>query len=154
MSALARIEEHGVVGAGGAGFPTATKLRTQVDLIIVNGAECEPLLHKDKELLKHQAEPLLRGLKTAMDLVGAHEGVIGIKNKYQDVMVELEPQLPSGVRLRALSDTYPAGDEFILVHDVTGRVIPPGGLPRDVGAAVANVETLVNIGLDRPVTEK
>ena len=154
MSALARIEEHGVVGAGGGGFPTAAKLRTQVGLVIVNGAECEPLLHKDKELLKHQAEPMLSGLKTAMDLVGAREGVIGLKNKYQDVMAELAPRLPTGVRLAALSDTYPAGDEFILVHDVTGRVIPPGGLPRDVGAVVANVETLVNIGLDRPVTHK
>jgi Na+-translocating ferredoxin:NAD+ oxidoreductase RnfC subunit len=69
-------------------------------------------------------------------------------------MRALEPQLPRGVRIAPLSDTYPAGDEFILVHDITGRIIPPGGLPKDVDAAVANVETLVNIGLDRPVTHK
>jgi len=123
-------------------------------VFLVNAAECEPLLHKDKELLRHQAEPLLRGLQVAMECVGAAEAVIGIKNKYDDVMAHLRPLLPSGVRLFPLTDTYPAGDEFLLVHDVTGRVIPPGGLPKDVGAAVANVETLVNVGLDRPVTHK
>jgi Na+-translocating ferredoxin:NAD+ oxidoreductase RnfC subunit len=151
---LERLDQNGVVGAGGGGFPTAAKLRSPAGIVIVNAAECEPLLHKDKELLKHRAPALLQGLRTAMDCVGAQEGVIGIKNKYRDVMAALEPQLPSGARLFPLTDTYPAGDEFLLVHDVTGRVIPPGGLPRDVGAAVANVETLVNIGLDRPVTHK
>ncbi len=153
-SPLDRIEEHGVVGAGGGGFPTAEKLRAQVPLVIVNAAECEPLLHKDKELLKHQARPMLAGLSAAMECVAATEGVIGIKEKYRDVIAALAAELPSGVRIRPLSDTYPAGDEFILVKDVTGRVIPPGGLPRDVGAVVANVETLVNVGLDRPVTHK
>ena len=151
---LERIESHGVVGAGGGGFPTAVKLRTKASTFLVNAAECEPLLHKDKELLKHQAEPMLLGLQVAMDCVGASEAVIGVKNKYVDVMASLKPQLPEGVRLFALTDTYPAGDEFILVHDVMGKVIPPGGLPKDVGAAVTNVETLVNIGLDRPVTHK
>ena len=89
-----------------------------------------------------------------MDRVGASEGVVGVKDKYEDVIRSLQPVLPAGVRTFPLSDTYPAGDEFILVHDVTGRVIPPGGLPRDVGALVVNVETLVNVGLGRPVTHK
>jgi Na+-translocating ferredoxin:NAD+ oxidoreductase RnfC subunit len=151
---IERIESHGVVGAGGGGFPTAVKLRAKASIFLVNAAECEPLLHKDKELLKHQAEPMLKGLRVAMECVGASEAVIGIKNKYEDVMTSLKPQLPEGVRIAPLSDSYPAGDEFILVHDITGRVIPPGGLPKDVDAAVANVETLVNIGLDRPVTHK
>jgi len=151
---IERIESHGVVGAGGGGFPTAVKLRTKASIFLVNAAECEPLLHKDKELLKHQAQPMLAGLKLAMECVGASEAVIGIKNKYDDVMRELKPALPDGVRIAPLSDSYPAGDEFILVHDITGKIIPPGGLPKDVGAAVTNVETLVNIGLDRPVTHK
>ena len=149
-----RIEELGIVGAGGAGFPTAVKLRTQVPLVIVNGAECEPLLHKDKELMHHQSGAMLRGLAVAMERTGASEGVIGVKEKYTDILSALAAQAGPGVRVFPLTDTYPAGDEFILVHDVTGRVIPPGGLPRDVGAVVANVETLVNIGLDRPVTHK
>lgn len=148
------IEQNGVVGAGGGGFPTAVKLRSPASLFIVNAAECEPLLHKDKELLRHHADAMLRGLRVGMERVAATEGVVGIKDKYHDVIAALEPQLPRGVRLFLLSDSYPAGDEFILVHEATGRVIPPGGLPRDVDAVVANVETLVNIGLERPVTHK
>jgi Na+-translocating ferredoxin:NAD+ oxidoreductase RnfC subunit len=151
---IERIESHGVVGAGGAGFPTAVKLRTPVSTLLVNAAECEPLLHKDKELLRHHAEPLFQGLRVAMECLGAREAIIGIKNKYDDVMAELKPQLPEGVRIHPLSDSYPAGDEFILVHDTTGKVIPPGGLPKDVDTVTMNVETLVNIGLDRPVTHK
>lgn len=151
---LQRIADRGIVGAGGGGFPTATKLAASVSTVIVNGAECEPLLHKDKELLHYLAEPMLRGLSAAMALVGARAGIIGIKEKYTDVMTGLEPLLPSGVRILPLRDSYPAGDEFLLVYDALGRVIPPGGLPKDVDAVVVNVETLVNVGLDEPVTHK
>ena len=154
MTTSDRSEELGIVGAGGAGFPTAVKLKTQVKLVIVNGAECEPLLHKDKELMHHHAPAMLRGLRVAMDRTGASEAVLGVKNKYKDIIESLGALAPAGVRVFPLSDSYPAGDEFILVHDVTGRVIPPGGLPRDVDCVVANVETLINIGLDRPVTHK
>ena len=137
-----------------AGFRQRRSSRTKVSLVIANAAECEPLLHKDKELLHHHSEPFLRGLSIAMELVGAPEGVIGIKEKYHDIIEALEQQAPPGVRVVPLPDGYPAGDEFILVHMVTGRVIPPGGLPKDVDAVVSNVETLMNIGLDRPVTHK
>jgi Na+-translocating ferredoxin:NAD+ oxidoreductase RnfC subunit len=154
VGVLERIDEIGVVGAGGAGFPAAAKLRSPAHVVIVNAAECEPLLHKDKELLHHRAGPMLEGLRVAMEQVGAAEGVIGIKNKYKDVIAALEPQLPSRVRFQPLVDAYPAGDEFVLVYDVLNRVIPPGGLPKDVGAVVVNVETLMNIGLDQPVTLK
>jgi Na+-translocating ferredoxin:NAD+ oxidoreductase RnfC subunit len=153
-SAANRIEELGIVGAGGGGFPTAVKLRTRVPLIIVNGAECEPLLHKDKELMLHHADMLLRGLSIAKECVGASEGVIAVKEKYADIIRSLSNRTIQGIRVFPLSDIYPAGDEFILVHDVTGRVIPPGGLPKHVGAVVCNVETLVNIGMNRPVTHK
>ena len=105
-------------------------------------------------MLHHHAEPFLRGMQMAMQLVGAHEGVIGIKEKYHDIIAALESQAPAGVRVMPLPDVYPAGDEFILVHMVTGRVIPPGGLPKDVDTVVANVETLMNMGLDQPVTHK
>ncbi len=89
-----------------------------------------------------------------MEMVGAREGVIGIKEKYHEIIEALEREAPAGIRVVPLPDVYPAGDEFILVHMVTGRVIPPGGLPKDVDTVVANVETLMNIGLDRPVTHK
>lgn len=153
-ASVERLEELGIVGAGGGGFPTAVKLLTKVSLVIVNAAECEPLLHKDKELLLHCSEPFLRGLHITMELVGAREAAIGIKEKYHEIIEALEKLVPAGVRVVALPDVYPAGDEFILVHMITGRVIPPGGLPKDVDAVVSNVETLVNIGMDQPVTHK
>jgi Na+-translocating ferredoxin:NAD+ oxidoreductase RnfC subunit len=154
LPSSARIEQNGIVGAGGGGFPTATKFNARVPLVIVNAAECEPLLHKDKELLHHHWHAMFRGLLAAMSLVGAREGVVGIKDKYSDLITATAGQAPDGIRVHPLPDVYPAGDEFVLVHEVTGRVIPPGGLPKDVGAVVSNVETLVNIGLDRPVTHK
>jgi Na+-translocating ferredoxin:NAD+ oxidoreductase RnfC subunit len=103
---------------------------------------------------QHFSEPFLRGLRTTMEIVGAREGAIGIKEKYHEIIAALESAVPPGVRVVPLPDVYPAGDEFILVHLITGRVIPPGGLPKDVDAAVSNVETLINIGLDQPVTHK
>lgn len=151
---IERIAENGVVGAGGAGFPTAVKLRASADTFLVNGAECEPLMHKDKELLLHYGREMLTGLAIGMECVGATRGIIGVKEKYASVIEALQAMVPSNVTLFPLRDTYPAGDEFILVYDVLGKIIPPGGLPLDVGAVVSNVETLVNIGLGRPVTHK
>jgi Na+-translocating ferredoxin:NAD+ oxidoreductase RnfC subunit len=151
---VGRLEELGIVGAGGGGFPAAVKFKTKVSLVIANAAECEPLLHKDKELLQHLSEPFLRGLRTTMEMVGAREGAIGIKEKYHEIIAALERAVSPGVRVVPLPDVYPAGDEFILVHLITGRVIPPGGLPKDVDVAVSNVETLISIGLDQPVTHK
>ena len=153
-SSVGRLEELGIVGAGGGGFPAAVKFATKVSLVIVNAAECEPLLHKDKELLHHHSEPFLRGLSMAMEIVGARQAAIGIKEKYHEIIAALEASVPPGVRVVPLPDVYPAGDEFILVHLITGRVIPPGGLPKDVDVAVSNIETLINIGLDQPVTHK
>src|SRR5580692_12547039 len=87
---LDRIAELGIVGAGGAGFPTSVKLNTQVPQLLVNGAECEPLLHKDKELLLHQSDAMLRGIRISMELAGCTEAVIGIKNKYNGVIDALQ----------------------------------------------------------------
>ena len=149
------VAEAGVVGAGGAGFPTHVKLSSQADTVIVNAAECEPLLHKDKEVLRHFADQVLEGLSAAIALVGATRGLIGIKGKYTDVIDLLKPKLADNMGLVPLADAYPSGDEFILVYDVLGRVIPPGGIPLHVGAVVMNVETALNIAASasRPVTE-
>src|SRR5690349_18218776 len=113
QTSLDRIAELGIVGAGGAGFPSAVKFDAQVSTVIVNGAECEPLLHKDKELLHHRAAPMLAGLRAAVELTGASEAVIGIKEKYTDVIDAITPLLPEGVRIQKLRDSYPAGDEFV-----------------------------------------
>lgn len=149
------ISEAGVVGAGGAGFPTHVKLAAKADSVLINAAECEPLLHKDKEVLRQYADGVLEGLRTAMALVGARQGRIGIKEKYHDVMDLLRTKLTPGLEIAPLRDAYPAGDEMILVYDVLGRVVPPGGIPLSVGAVVINVETALNVAqAPRAVTEK
>lgn len=151
-----QIAEAGVVGAGGAGFPTHVKFSAQADTVLLNAAECEPLFHKDKEILRAHADEVLAGLAAGMALVGARRAIVGIKEKYTEVIGLLRPKLPSGVEIAPLADAYPAGDEFVLVYDCLGRVIPPGGLPLHVGAVVTNVETALNLGRagQRPVTEK
>ena len=153
---LNNIAEAGVVGAGGAGFPTHVKLAAKADTVLINAAECEPLLHKDKEVLREYADQVLEGLAVAMELVGAERGIVGIKGKYGDVIDLLRPKLAAGMEIIPLRDAYPAGDEFILVYDCLQRVVPPGGIPLAVGAVVMNVETAMNIArADRePVTEK
>jgi len=150
------VAEAGVVGAGGAGFPTHVKLRAEADTVLINAAECEPLLHKDKEVLKAYVEEMIEGTAAAMALVGAPRGVIGIKDKYRESIELLHSRAPRSIDVALLRDAYPAGDEFILVYDILGRVIPPGGIPLAVGAVVMNVETAVNVAAapQRPVTEK
>lgn len=132
-----------------AGFPTHVKLNARADSVLINAAECEPLLHKDKELLHEHADGVLDGLQTAMRLVGASRGFVGVKEKYHDVIDAVRARVPRGIEVTPLSDSYPAGDEFILVYDVLGRVIPPGGLPLHVGAVVMNVETALNVARAR-----
>ncbi len=150
------VYEAGVVGAGGAGFPTHVKLSGRADSLLLNAAECEPLLHKDKEVLRHYADLVVEGMTAAMRLVGASTGRIGIKDKYHDVIDLLRRNLPAAIDVVPLRDTYPAGDEFILVYDCLGRVVPPGAIPLAVGAVVINVETAMNVALAarQPVTEK
>ena len=154
--AVQDIFEAGVVGAGGAGFPTHVKLAGKADTVVINAAECEPLLHKDKEVLRAYADDVLEGLAVAMRLVGAGRGVVGIKEKYHDVIDLVQSKLLKNMEVAPLRDAYHAGDEFILVYDVLGRVIPPGGIPLAVGAVVMNVETAMNVAQCRnqPVTEK
>lgn len=144
----------GVVGAGGAGFPTYKKLELPVDTLILNAAECEPLLHKDKELMKAFPDRIVAGMLLVMDAVGAREGVIAIKYKYTEVIESLSQCLRSSIRIHQLGDYYPAGDEFVLVYDVTGRAIRPRCLPPDVGVLVQNVETVLNLANGAPVTTK
>ncbi len=153
-ASLQSIESCGVVGAGGAGFPAHVKLRAKAEIVILNGAECEPLLHKDKEIMRVYGDEMLAGLRIAGECVGAREAVIGIKGKYHDVIDALRPKLTPGMRIAELTDSYPTGDEFILVYDVTGRIIPPGKIPLAVGAVVLNVETALNIARGQPVTRK
>jgi len=151
-----QIARSGVVGAGGAGFPTHIKLSGKADTVVINAAECEPLLHKDKELILHRTEQFVDGLAVAMQLVGAKKGIVGLKRKYTEVADKLRPKLARFMEIATLDDAYPSGDEFILVYETLGRVIPPGGIPLAVGAVVLNVETAYNVATAEttPVVEK
>ncbi|MDR3182061.1 MAG: 4Fe-4S dicluster domain-containing protein [Planctomycetaceae bacterium] len=154
---LNKLAESGVVGAGGAGFPTHIKLSGKADTAVINAAECEPLLHKDKEIILAMPERIAAGLQMAMQLTGAARGIIGIKKKYPRVIETLQKVLPQSMSVHPLDDAYPAGDEFILVYETLGRVIPPGAIPLAVGAVVMNVETALNAANAAegiPVTEK
>ncbi len=145
------VAEAGVVGAGGAGFPTHVKLSAKADTVILNAAECEPLLHKDKELLRQHSDEILAGLAAAKRLVGAEQIFVGIKRKYEDLTSLVQSKCTPDMHVALLHDTYPAGDEFTLVYNVLGRVVPPGGLPLNVGVIVINVETTFNVALSPKV---
>ncbi len=148
----------GVVGAGGAGFPTYVKAQSRVEMVIANGAECEPLIHKDAELMKQYPAEILAGMSAMMNAVGAKEGKFGVKSKNADSIAALKGA-PGNSRVNfvELGDFYPSGDEYELVYSATGRLIPPAGIPLDVGCVVNNVETLYNVSLAEqgaPVTRK
>ncbi|MCC7519211.1 MAG: SLBB domain-containing protein [Verrucomicrobiae bacterium] len=158
MNLVEQARRAGVVGAGGGGFPAHVKLAARADTVIANGAECEPLLHKDAAVMEWAAERVVKGLLLARDAVGATRAVVAVKAKNTQA-VEAVRRACEGApaEFQALGDYYPAGDEYDLVYAVTGRLIPPGGLPIHVGAVVQNVETLANLAAaaeGRPVTHK
>lgn len=140
-----RVRAAGVVGAGGAGFPTHVKLQAQVGIFLVNAAECEPMLKVDQQLMAQQPARLIRGVQYAMKATGAREGIIALKEKYRDAIEALTLLLPSSIRLHILPDVYPAGDEVLTIWMATGRRVPPAALPVSVGVVVNNVQTVLNI---------
>jgi len=158
MSLADKVRLAGVVGAGGGGFPTHVKLAAKADTIIANGAECEPLLHKDAVIMEEQAADLVKGMQLAAAAVGAKDVVIGIKGKKKHAVEAVTAACKgTNVRVYLLGDYYPAGDEYDLVYEVTGRLIPPAGIPIQVGAVVNNVETFINIAAaaeGKPLTHK
>jgi len=152
------LREMGVVGAGGAGFPTSVKAAARAEFMLANGAECEPLLHKDFELMRHHPAEVVAGLKRMAESTGAQKAVLGVKEKNREAIDALRPHAErAGYEFCLLGDFYPSGDEYELVYAATGRLIPAGGIPLQVGCVVNNVETLVNVeraGQGQPVTQK
>lgn len=154
---IEKIRDAGVVGAGGGGFPTHVKMRAGIETLIVNGAECEPLIAKDKELMKAFAPEIAEGLEAARGWISPKKVIFGIKAKNKDEVNALKKNLEPPISFCLMEDVYPAGDEYVLVFEATGKLVPPGGIPIEVGCVVVNVETLLNIGQaakDIPVTEK
>jgi len=141
------IRNAGVVGAGGAGFPTHVKLSAKVDTIIVNGVECEPLINVDRQLIEKYTSKIYEGLKIAVESTGAKNVIIALKAKNKQAVKTLEDFKQDNLKfdIFKLEDFYPAGDEQVLVNEVTGKIVPEGGIPLNVGIVVINVETLINV---------
>lgn len=148
ISELTRIlRDSGVVGAGGAGFPTYGKISDKVDTVILNCAECEPLLKLHRQLLEVRAYEIIKALTLIKNTVGAKEVIIGVKEEYKSTIEALEACIDgaSDVRIHKLPGAYPMGDEVVLIYETTGKVVRPGGLPVECGVAVFNVETAYNV---------
>lgn len=149
MKIIDSIREAGVIGAGGAGFPTHVKLNTngRAEYVIANGAECEPLLRVDRHLMERSADLVVRGMEYAMKASGAKIGVIATKAHYADAVTALKRALGNrtDIRLHLMDAYYPSGDEKSIIYEVTGRIVPSAKLPLDVGCVVSNVASLVNI---------
>jgi len=121
MEIVKAVREAGVVGAGGAGFPAHVKLEADAEYVLANGAECEPLLHKDAELTEVYADQVLRGMEFSMQATGADKAIFGIKAKRTRAVAILEEATDSKkIKVQLFDDYYPAGDEFVLVYDSTG----------------------------------
>ena len=139
------VKEAGIVGMGGAGFPTSVKLKPAkpVDTILLNGCECEPLLTADHRVLLEFADDVIYGLKAIMKAVGAEKGVIVIEDNKPDAIQLMKEKTEglAGIEVVEAKTKYPQGAEKMLIKRVTGRKVPSGGLPADVGCVVGNIST-------------
>lgn len=160
--ALEAIEEAGIIGAGGAGFPTHVKLKNKIPggYAIVNAAECEPILEHNIYYLENHAEKIISGLKIIMDITEAEHGIIAIKAKHDKAIAKIKELIKNenNIEIKYLPDLYPAGDERVIVREILGIELKPGQLPGEAKAVIQNVETTKNIALavqDRkPVIDK
>ena len=139
------VKEAGIVGMGGAGFPTSVKLKPAkpVDTILLNGCECEPLLTADHRVLLEFADDVIYGLKAILKAVGAEKGVIVIEDNKPDAIELMKEKTADleNIEVVVAKTKYPQGAEKMLIKRVTGRKVPSGGLPADVGCVVSNIST-------------
>lgn len=147
MELANRMRESGVVGAGGAGFPSYAKLNVKADTIILNVAECEPLLKLHRQVLENHAFEILSTLNQMAEVLDVEKVIIAIKPHYKNALDAVKANLDSFQRIEIgyLPEIYPAGDEVITIYETTGRVVPPGKIPIEVGVIVYNVETIYNV---------
>lgn len=159
MSLVDKVREAGIIGCGGAGFPTHVKIDSQVDVVVANGAECEPLLNSDQRVMELWAAELVKGIRLVMKNVGARKGYVALKKDHDHSITALKAEIGArtDVEIFLLNNFYPAGDEQILLTEVTGKIVPEGGLPLHVEGVVSNVLTFVQIARAEkgmPVTDR
>ncbi len=146
-----KIKDAGIVGMGGATFPTHVKLsppkEKPIDIAIINGAECEPYLTADHRMMVESPSEVIEGLKIIMKILGVNKGYVGIENNKPDAIAKMKEASSgdSNIEVVALEVKYPQGAEKMLIKAVTGREVPAGGLPMDVGVVVQNVGTALAI---------
>lgn len=148
MSLIETVKDAGIVGAGGAGFPTHVKLNTKAEYFIVNAAECEPLIETDKYLCRTFADELVKGVMYISSHLEAKKSYIALKAKYKTEIAALKEAIQkngASIEIFEMRTFYPAGDEQIIVEQVTGRTVPERGIPIEVGAVVDNVGTVISI---------
>lgn len=149
---IAAIQEIGMVGLGGATFPSHAKLnvpeKTPVHTLIANGCECEPYLTCDYKLMREWPRELVAGIRIAMRACGAAHALIGVEDNKLDLLDVLRPHLPSdgSITVQAVPTKYPQGAEKMLIKSLLGLDVPAGGLPAQVGVVVNNVGTLALLG--------
>ncbi|MBO4983471.1 MAG: 4Fe-4S dicluster domain-containing protein [Clostridia bacterium] len=153
------MQKFGIVGAGGAGFPSYAKLAEGADLLLVNGSECEPLLYTDYIILKNELTIVLGGISRVLYHTGIQKAIIAIKAHTALALgFDDGKELCDKVFVKVLPDVYPIGDEVSLIYEATGRLVKPGKLPITQGIIVYNVETMYNLGRairsSKPVTKK
>ena len=146
-----RVALAGIVGQGGAAFPTSVKLNPPkdkaIDVVILNGCECEPYLTRDFRFMIERPEDLISGLKLIMKALGVKRGVIGIENNKPEAIDLLTNKIKyeHGLEVVSLKTKYPQGAEKMLIKAVIGKEVPPGKLPMDVGAVIQNIGTTIAI---------
>ncbi len=147
------VHEAGIVGMGGAGFPTHIKLSPppdkKIEYIVVNGAECEPYLTSDHRVMVERPDQVIYGLRAVMRVFGLDKGYVAIENNKPDAIESIRKtaQKYSGIEVKVLKKKYPQGSEKHIIYAVTGREVPSGGLPADAGVVVLNIDTVVSIGI-------
>ncbi len=152
------MKEAGIVGAGGAGFPSYAKLADGADVLVINGAECEPLLYTDYILLQKEMPMVLLGVQSVLESIGIPQALLcGKEHTAKRLRLDDGAKLAERIFLKVLPDVYPMGDEISLIYQATGRVVKPGNLPITAGIIVFNVETMYNVAAavkNIPLTQK
>jgi len=148
MGIIEKIAAAGIVGCGGAGFPTHKKLTGNIEHLIINGAECEPLLRTDRYLMKNKAPELICALLELKRELDIPRCTIALKGHYEEEVKALRcaiEEAGADIAIHEMEQFYPAGDEQVVVREVTGRTVPPAALPSAVGAVVNNISTIYAI---------
>ena len=140
------MREAGIVGSGGAGFPSYAKLADGADTLVINGAECEPLLYTDYVLLQKEMPMVLAGIAATIEYARIPRALLCVKDHTAKRLKLADgARLADKITLKILPDVYPMGDEISLIYEALGRVVRPGNLPITAGVIVYNVETMYNV---------